>query len=314
MTDPFRKEQYLMLALDPIHIGTGGYRLGRVDNTIIREPGTNLPKVPGTSLSGALRSFMAMQNKNKYPSCAGQGQEDEKTKEIRHCGEATCPVCMSFGFSYSRNSFQGLVQLSDAYLLFFPVYSRLGPVWITSPAALETAGFNGFQTGDNEVKTVSSLKEKAKGKLNLGWLMLPVAEEEFEIPKKLDDKDKIPESILNRAVLVSDSLFSHIVNDNLEVRTSVAIDPDTGAAADKALFTYEAIPRTAVLQFYATITEPQLFKVPPENKKPDFNIDKLSANLSKASEYLQWLGIGGMNTRGMGRMRTLARLEAGKNE
>jgi len=59
--------------------------------------------------------------------------------------------------------------------------------------------------------------------------------------------DKIPEQIRNRVVLVSDKLFSQIVNSNLEVRTSVAINPETGAAEEKALFTYEAIPRSTVL-------------------------------------------------------------------
>ena len=38
-------------ALDPIHIGTGGERLSRVDLAIVRDPATKLPKLPGTSLS-----------------------------------------------------------------------------------------------------------------------------------------------------------------------------------------------------------------------------------------------------------------------
>ncbi|WP_421658971.1 RAMP superfamily CRISPR-associated protein [Leptothermofonsia sp. ETS-13] len=48
--------------------------------------------------------------------------------------------------------------------------------------------------------------------------------------------------VIKRIVLVKDSLFSHIVNSNLEVRTSVAISPETGAAEEGALFTYEALP------------------------------------------------------------------------
>ena len=36
-------------ALDPIE---GGYRLGRVDNTILRDAATNLPKIPGSSING----------------------------------------------------------------------------------------------------------------------------------------------------------------------------------------------------------------------------------------------------------------------
>ena len=42
-------QRFVLMSLDPVHIGTGGYRLGRVDFSIAREPGTNLPKIPGTS-------------------------------------------------------------------------------------------------------------------------------------------------------------------------------------------------------------------------------------------------------------------------
>ncbi|RIJ89177.1 MAG: hypothetical protein DB853_15765 [Candidatus Brocadia sp.] len=60
MADPFVKKTYYAITLDPVHIGTGGYRLGRVDNTITREPGTNIPKIPGSSISGATRAYTAM--------------------------------------------------------------------------------------------------------------------------------------------------------------------------------------------------------------------------------------------------------------
>lgn len=45
----YTQQRYFFVALDPIHIGAGGYRLGRVDMTIVREPGTQLPKIPGTN-------------------------------------------------------------------------------------------------------------------------------------------------------------------------------------------------------------------------------------------------------------------------
>ena len=54
-------------------------------------------------------------------------------------------------------------------------------------------------------------------------------------------------AIADRIVLTTQRLFSQIVNSNLEVRTSVSIDPKTGAAESGALFTYEAIPRTTWL-------------------------------------------------------------------
>lgn len=55
----YERLQFLFMTTDPVHIGTGGYRLGRVDNSIVREPGTRIPKIPGTSLHGAARSYAA---------------------------------------------------------------------------------------------------------------------------------------------------------------------------------------------------------------------------------------------------------------
>ena len=63
MTNPTHEPQkYFALALDPIHVGTGGYRLGRVDLTIVREPGTNLPKIPGTSLAAPMPRCSILRN------------------------------------------------------------------------------------------------------------------------------------------------------------------------------------------------------------------------------------------------------------
>ncbi|NMB72448.1 MAG: type III-B CRISPR module RAMP protein Cmr4 [Bacteroidales bacterium] len=308
---------YILLALDPVHIGTGGYRLGRVDNTIVREPGTNLPKIPATSLCGPLRSFMALRN-DKFPQCAGQGQAPEGNENagiFAHCGKYDCPVCVGFGFSHSRNSFQGMIQLSDAHLLFYPVYSRLGPIWVTSPSVLMAALMNlGVITEKNSqeeifvdegtIKSTVEMKLKGGAKLNLGWLLLQVDEMSFSLPEKF--KSCIPKYIANKMVLVSDKLFPLIVNDNLEVRTSVSINPVTGAAKEGALFTYEAIPRATVMQCVVTINDPSFYRIPPDGQEPSIKKEDLNKKLYEAAEYMQWLGIGGMNTRGMGRMRVIS--------
>lgn len=50
----------------------------------------------------------------------------------------------------------------------------------------------------------------------------------------------------NKLCVVSAKIFHHIVNSNLETRTSVSINPVSGAAEGGALFTYEALPRGTV--------------------------------------------------------------------
>lgn len=317
MTQPFENKMYFALSLDPIHVGTGGYRLGRVDLSIIREPGTNLPKLPGTSLCGVARAYTAMHPEvNKYPSCAGKGGETGD----RHCGtpEPACPVCIPFGFSKAGNSFQGLAQFSDVRILFFPVYSLLGPVWVTTGELLKDIGVS-EDLPVSEGKFLP-LKIKAggaeypsevtnKNRVNFGWLMLEAEKKEGE---EVTPPNEFPavelKTILMRLVAVPLDLFSNIVNSNLEVRTSVSIDPDTGAAEEHALFTYEAIPRATVMWFSVVYNDPKNYRVEDRQIKRDgalADIEWVKGNVEKGLDYLQYMGIGGMGTRGMGRLKVL---------
>lgn len=301
---PYDVLRYFALALDPIHVGTGGYRLGRVDMSIMREPGTNVPKIPGTSLSGACRSYAAMQENGKFPHCAGQGQA--KGKYQGHCGKHDCPVCVTFGFSKNEaGSFQGLAQFSDAQIILFPVHSLAGPVWVTCPAILSDLGISESITSDGTVRVANGVM--VQGKLNLGWLMLN-AQSGFSVDSKLPT---VPTEVKSRAVLVSDKLFSQIVNDNLEVRTSVSIDPSTGAAAEGALFTYEALPRATVFVFEVVASDPKFYRI--DGQEPLMNeggMQKVKDAINSGLRLFEALGIGGMSTRGMGRLRMLGLPEA----
>jgi len=317
MTQPAETILYYAIAIDPIHVGTGGYRLGRVDNSIVREPGTNLPKLPGSSLSGACRSYAAMvterynwKENGRYYSCAGQGQEDIRQNKVGHCARFDCPVCVTFGFARDRSGFQGLAQFADVRLLFFPVHSLAGPVWVTCAAVLRDAGLPvKDEPIGGKVRIAAGLKV-AGDRLNLGWLMLPV-EGQFQL-----EKGKLPISneIIRHTVLVPDELFSTIVNNNLEVRTSVSIDPKTGAAEQGALFTYEAIPRSAVFWFCATYLNPRFFNINGQVPAPKINSRETTVQevVEKGLKQFEYLGIGGMNTRGMGRLKVFLSEEGKK--
>jgi CRISPR-associated protein Cmr4 len=110
---------------------------------------------------------------------------------------------------------------------------------------------------------------------------------------------------------VKDALFSQVVNSNLEVRTSVAIDPERGAAEDKALFTYEALPRTAFLTAEVVLDDYR----DGANGRPFPKGQTAKGNLLPGGAWsgpldvaraglrmIEWLGVGGMGTRGFGRM------------
>ncbi|RKY02909.1 type III-B CRISPR module RAMP protein Cmr4 [Candidatus Poribacteria bacterium] len=320
----YRVYQQTGLALDPIHVGTGGARIGRVDLTIVRDPATCVPKIPGSSLAGVYRTYVAMaeheRNPNRqvngepwpyYPNCAGLGQAREDKEYQGHCGRNNCPVCTVFGFARGRDAsggFAGLAAFSDAHVLLFPVPTRKGPFWITCPMAMRLI-VEGFTEIDEDA--LHRPQEETKP-LNLGWLLLPVkALDNWDerVDRPLRDKG-IPDYILRRVGVVSDKLFTHIVNSNLEVRTSVAINPETGAAEEGALFSYEALPRATILYWEIICRNPQHFRVDGQpvvvrDSNRQATIEDIYEVVKEAHPYLEHLGIGGMGTRGMGRLRVL---------
>lgn len=282
----FITRRYLLVTLDPLHVGTGGARLGRVDNSIVREPGTRLPKVPGTSLSGAIRQYAAYRNGRR--ECAGQGKNHHKVDSH------TCPVCYTFGTANESGSgYSGMVSIGDARLLFFPVYSMQGPVWVTCASVLHEAGiaFHGQAPEGEQALFARELKGEH---LNLGWLMVQKGG-----ALAWPEASQVPAAIKERSVLVSEKLFSQVVNSGLEVRTSVSIDPETGAAEDKALFTYEALPRAAYL--WMDVVQDDF-----RGEFPAGNSQGWQNPLAVVEAGLAWaehLGVGGMGTRGFGRLK-----------
>jgi CRISPR-associated protein Cmr4 len=317
----YTHQRFVFMTLDPVHIGTGGYRLGRVDNTIVREPGTNLPKIPGTSLAGAVRSYAAMRYGKPEATGRHLKQSNEQKKD--------CPIVYTFGTATETGGGQrGKISIGDAQILFFPVHSIAGPVWVSTKEILEEAGFQSKNADNvNDETAFTSLTEE-RDNLNLGWLLLKIKNGLNVIPP---DKNIISKkewkAISSGIVLVSRKLFPQIVNSNLEVRTSVAIKPETGAAEERALFAYEAMPRATWLwcdiiqdDYLGNLggfpkTDKQ-FKGGEENvgeplgetwEKP---LDVVKSGL----ELIEYLGIGGMGTRGFGKMKQICDWEVDKNE
>ncbi len=329
------------MTLDPVHIGTGGYRLGRVDNSIAREPGTKLPKIPGTSLNGAIRTYAAYVYEK--PECAGQSG---------HCGQSTCPICYTFGSVSGNGANQraraGTINIFDAQILFFPVWSMMGPIWITTKNILDRYEWvNKNIPSLNDDQFVSTFKRDVA--LNFGWLMLEPLKENSQVTIPPKNGSTYPEFniIKEKIAIVSDHIFSRIVNDNLEVRTSVSINPETGAAESGALFTYEAIPRSTFLILETVVDDfgqsfPSLdflnkkitelkskSELEEQDEKKLTEMEEAKKKLESSSVKEEWtdvkkvfetglsniemLGVGGMGTRGFGRVRWV-KFTKGQNE
>lgn len=306
------RQRYILMTLDPVHVGTGGYRLGRVDLSIVREPGTSLPKIPGTSLSGAARQYAAY--RYEKPQCAGQGQRndavDEAVSEQKgHCRDRECPICYTFGYMTGpEGGHAGTVSIADARLLLFPVHSMAGPVWVTTAERLQEAGFTVAGASPSNDTAVTTLADWPTEKpLNLGWLLLDISGNAAVTPPSgaLDaEKQSIWETIAGRIVLVGRKLFGQIVNSNLEVRTSVSIDPQTGAAESGKLFTYEAIPRAAWLWLDVVEDDYRPQKFPKDHKMAQsLNHIRPLDVVREGIKLTEHLGVGGMGTRGFGRVK-----------
>ena len=303
-----RHAKYFFLTQEPVHIGAGGYRLGRVDMTICREPGTNLPKIPGTSLAGAARNYAAQ----RYGKPDASGQH----RDLKH--KDGCPIIYTFGTaSADESGVAGTVSVGDARLLFFPVQSMAGPVWVTTQELLEWAGFTEVNAAWTDSGVISSTLAGWKEPLNLSWLRLDTPKPLTLRPPGALKDDKCYQAISARLVAISPKLFGQIVNNNLEVRTSVSINWKTGAAEEHMLFTYEAIPRGAWL--FSEVVEDNY------RNKPFPAVTRCFAGgvedsgeglgeswsqpldvLKSGLRMIEYLGVGGMGTRGFGRMKLLA--------
>lgn len=409
MTENVKELNIFALAMDPVYIGTGGYTIGRVDNTIVRDPITNVPKIPGSSMAGTWRYYATLElishlkeklssnlenildglekngvisekekekikNKknelnfssfnlllksimkvlngssnedlrtalseaikslfsgndwkdfegNKFIkiTCAGQDNLPqvelekapfaEKNRKTGHCGH--CIVCKGFGFTKKDISWQGQIFFSDLSIILFPVFTMKGTKWITTERIIneldKTKKNESKETEDNNTVYRVYLKDdnEEKGHINLGWLYLPYKKGEREESKKVrkllsrlgfDNLQLNTEDI----VIVPEKLFSHIVNSNLEIRTSVSIDPITGAAKEGALFTYEAIPRGTIFHGKIRIFDKSVYQEIENRLQPLPNAKLLTDALNDSRHYYETLGIGGMTTRGFGRLK-----------
>jgi len=310
----YEQKKYFALALDPIHIGTGGYRIGRVDNTIVREPATGIPKIPGTTIEGVCRSYAFLRARERgklkdenykgdtHPLACAKGKKTKVNGEDRFpCG--TCEICITFGYTSDTKSLQAMALFSDGRILLFPIATMIGPVWVTCKMVLKDAGIDNVPL-PAKGQFITNL-DTPENLLNFGWLLLERAKDKTINPQNWN-LNGIPEDITNRIAVVSDDLFPQIVNSNLEVRTSVAIDPERGAAEERALFTYEAIPRGTVFWFDVVYQNPRFYQINQINgcNKGDLKkciIETVESGLS----LFEYLGVGGMSSRGFGRLKIL---------
>ena len=100
-------------AVTGMHIGgsDSGIEIGGVDKTVIRDPLTNQPYIPGSSLKGKMRSLVEKARGAKQNQRIGQGYihscgaEYKKKEDLETKGKAdyqACDICQVFGVPGER--------------------------------------------------------------------------------------------------------------------------------------------------------------------------------------------------------------------
>lgn len=257
MSADVKMDVYLIYAETQLHAGRGA-ELGVVDLPIQRERTTGFPIIQG--VKGALRAFVRTKNDKKLeedifgsrPSERGEKTAQEETDQE---SEGTKP---------------GGVAFSEAKILLFPVRNNEKLfVWVTCPLAL--ARFLKVAKDEEALKVVNKLNlgehdavALFESKDNEIWLEeIAVQRKDVNIDelKKLFEKisdcapiDLLKNKLKENVVIVSDKLFSQIVETMTEVVPRVRIDETTGTVKEGALWYEEYLPQDTVMYFVARPT------------------------------------------------------------
>ena len=275
----------------------------------------------------------------KTKPCPGDQPAEQEGKEEdgnskgpllrdQYCGITSCPICQTFGYpsiklknkageSESIPGHEGRVYFRDARLTFFPAATDKGTVWFSTPGrAAAWLDLNDEEYPELLISSSSSLalwinQEQSISSLKVGWIsingMTTAGDDEPGIQHLITRLRQSTDGtfptkeywqhIIKHTVLLDDTSFYRLVETCLERRTCNRVDQDTGTVADGALFSYEALPRASLLS--TRIHAERSF---PENLsgKIDGNHATPLAVCELAREGFARMGIGGMQTRGLG--------------
>ena len=323
--------RYLLQLLTPLHIGDGAMRIGPVDNTVIRRSGSREPYVPGTTLLGNYSQFCYQWAQTRCPDLLRQEQENLPYREAVNADGARHHLTgYQFLFALERRPEaseiefhrEKLFRVSDAEILWMPCMTLKGPKLITTVnrfcRVFGTVDFPEF--AEDELLThednlfndgrLRGGKDNECDWLNLRNLKITANRQSWQRHSDLQRAiaDKLPpqwqeNKTAGLLVFLAEEVFSHLLSKNVEIRTSVAIDPVTGAGADGALFTYESLPRGTTLYFEVAVCHlcAAPYQPPLAGGLTQTGSDGVWEVLAKARPYFRWVGIGGMTSRGFGK-------------
>ena len=233
-------------ALSALHCGTG-QSVGVVDLPIARARATQLPIVPGSSLRGVLRQQIASRSPNDVEALLG-------------------PTSIKS----NQHAFAGALAVGDAHLLLLPVRCLAGivsyvtapfilrryqrdmvragialPQWVAGPAEgqakVTTQSVNCMGRDAERVLVLEDLDFQACTDSSLDAWAEHIAMKVF--PHDPDSRG----DLVRRFALLPDEVMSFLAETATEIRSRIAIDPDTGIVRRGALWYEENLPAESVL-------------------------------------------------------------------
>jgi len=286
-------------ALTPVHIGAGS-SVSYIDLPVQRERHTSFPIMAGSGLKGVFRAL---------------AERDDSFKN---------DVNRIFGPENGSES-SSCVAFTDAKILLYPVRSVKNTfAWITCPFVLkrfkedlksagkEIENFFIPEVSDDKIIVASNspliINNNPTNNNSNNNNLKKVGLEEFvfdvDNTQNADAlinaiKEYIPDTettqnLSARFGIVSDNVFTDLVNYAVEVRTRIKIDQTTGTASGGALFTVEMVPSESI--FYSLV-----FADDPKNSNSNSvkNVDEVIDNIQKLIDN-KVIQVGGDETIGLG--------------
>ena len=237
-----RARLFHLHTLSPLHCGTG-QSADVVDLPIARARATNLPIVPGSSLRGVLRQLITDANPENAEALFGPAT-------IRG----------------DRDSFAGALSIGDAHLLVLPVRCLAGIVsYVSAPFMLRRYARDLARIGvglptlphelaPGEAAVLTESVNLVNSKLVLEDLDLKARKDPglkewaTRIAQAAHPSDvEAQRDFIARFALLPDSIMDFLAETATEIRTRVAINPETGIVRKGALWQEENLPAETLM-------------------------------------------------------------------
>jgi len=278
-------------ALTPVHNGAGS-SVSYIDLPVQRERHTSFPIMAGSGLKGVFRALA------------------ERELEIGKVNIIFGPENGSEGSS--------CVAFTDAKILLYPVRSVKNTfAWITCPFVLKrfkedlesasgkTNNFSIPEVSDDKIIVASNsplIINNNPKKVGLEEFVFDVDNTQIDNNLINAIKGYIPDtettqSLSERLAIVSDNVFTDLVNYAVEVRTRIKIDQTTGTASSGALFTVEMVPSESIFYSLVFADDPKI-----KNNSNDNSNDDANGVINKIKNLIdnKVIQVGGDETIGLG--------------